>query len=72
MVSVVLYHCILCVSLLMDLFVLCVACLTVIVNMFGRGCYFMLFYVIEVFCVCGRALLDRPCMVFHRMCVLYL
>ena len=32
MVSVMLYPCILCVSLLMDLFVLCVACLTVFVN----------------------------------------
>ena len=27
-----LYHCILCVALLMDLYVLCVACLTVFVN----------------------------------------
>ena len=32
MVSVILYPCILCVALLMDLFVLCVVCLTVIVN----------------------------------------
>ena len=32
MVSVMLYPCILCVALLMDLFVLCVACLTVLVN----------------------------------------
>ena len=32
MVSVMLYPCILCVSLLMDLLVLCVACLTVFVN----------------------------------------
>ena len=32
MVSVMLYPCILCVALLMDLFVLCVACLTVFVN----------------------------------------
>ena len=34
MVSVMLYHCILCVSLLMDLFVLSVACWTVFVFMF--------------------------------------
>ena len=27
---------------------------------------------IEVFSMCGGALLDRPCMVFHRMCVLCL
>ena len=32
MVSVMLYHCILCVVLLVYLFVLCVACLTVFVN----------------------------------------
>ena len=32
MVSVMLYPCILCVSLLMNLFVLCAACLTVFVN----------------------------------------
>ena len=42
MVSVMLYTCILCVTLLMDLFVFCVACLTVfvncLVNMFGCGC----------------------------------
>ena len=32
MLSVMLYTCIVCVVLLMDLFVLCVACLTVFVN----------------------------------------
>ena len=31
-VSVMLYPCIVCVALLMDLFILCVACLTVFVN----------------------------------------
>ena len=45
MVSVMLYPCILCVALLIDLFVLFVACLTVfgdtIRNMFGCGCYFV-------------------------------
>ena len=41
MVSVMLYPYILCVPLLMDLFVLCVACLTVFVNMFGCVCYFV-------------------------------
>ena len=30
--SVMLYSCIVCVALLMDLFVLCVACLTIFVN----------------------------------------
>ena len=42
---VMLYLSILCVALLMDLFVLCVARLTVcgetIRNMFGCGCYFV-------------------------------
>ena len=43
--SVMLYPCIFCVALLMDLFVLCVVCLTVFVNcllkqfaMCGCGC----------------------------------
>ena len=38
-------------------------------NMFGCVCYF----VVEcdgVLSVVGGVLLDRPCMVFHRMCVL--
>ena len=52
-VSVMFYPCILGVALLVYLFVLCVACLTVFV---GICC----------------ALLDRPCMVFQRMCVLCL
>ena len=43
MVSVLLYPCILCVALLMDLFVLCVVCLRIVVetirNMFGCCCY---------------------------------
>ena len=49
MVSVMLYRCILCVALLMDQFVLCVACLTVFVNYLvkqlaiclGVVCYFV-------------------------------
>ena len=60
--------CIFCIALSMDLFVLCVACLTrfmnfvveLIRNIFGCGCYF----VVE----CGGgALLDRPCMAFQRI-----
>ena len=65
MVSVMLYPCILCVDLLMDLFVLCVACLTVFVNYFGKQfaiCLgvnvILLFIVIEVFSVGGGALFD--------------
>ena len=77
--SVILYPCILCVALLMDLFVLCVACLTVFVNGLVKqfaiclGVFaVLLLNVMDVFSVGGGALLDRPCMVFQRMCVLYL
>ena len=66
-----------CVALLMDLFVLCVTCLTVFVNCLVKQfamCLgvvaILLLDVIDVFSVGGGALLDRPCMVFHRMCVL--
>ena len=62
-----------------DLFVLCVACLTVFVNclkkQFARclGVFaILLLMVMELLCVEGGALLDRPCMVFHKMCVLCL
>ena len=45
MVSVMLYPCRFSVALSMDLFVLCVACLTLFLiffcNMFGCGCYFV-------------------------------
>ena len=73
--SVMLYPCMLCVALLMCLFVLCVACLTVFVNCLLKQfamCLgvvaILLLIVIEVFSVCGGALLDRPCMVFQRVC----
>ena len=60
--SVMLCPCIFYVALLMYLFVLFVACLTVFVNC-----------LVKQFTMCGGgALLDRPCMVFHRMCVLCL
>ena len=32
----------------------------------------LLLKVMDVFSVCGGALLDRPCMVFQRVCVLCL
>ena len=32
----------------------------------------LLLNVMDVFSVCGGALLDRPCMVFQRICVLCL
>ena len=75
--SVMLYYCMLCVALLMCLFVLCVACLTVFVNFLVKQfamCLgvvaILLLSVIDVFSVCGGALLDRTCMVFQRVCVL--
>ena len=78
-VSVMLYPCILCVVLLVYLFVLCVVCLTVFVNCLVKQfaiCLgvvaILLLNVMEVFSGGGGALLDRPCMVFHRMCVLCL
>ena len=79
MVSVMLYSCILCVALLVYLFILCVACLTVFVNCLVKQfamCLnvvaILLLNVMDVFSVDGGALLDRPCMVFQRMCVLCL
>ena len=72
MVSIMLYLCIFCISLLMDLFVLCVACLTVFVNCLVKrfAIYFgvvvvLLLNVMEVLSVYGSVLLDRPCMVFQ-------
>ena len=63
----------------MYLFVLFVACLTVfvicLVKQFAMCLAVvavLLLNVMDVFSVGGGALLDRPCMVFHRMCVLCL
>ena len=77
--SVVLYPCMFCVALSMDLFVLCVACLTVFVNWLVKQFVMclgvvtiLLLNVMDVFSVCGGALLDRPCMVFQRVRVLCL
>ena len=68
-----------CVALLMYLFVLFVACLTVFVNCLVEQFAMclgvvavLLLNVIDVFSVGGGALLDRPCMVFHIICVLCL
>ena len=79
MVSVMLYSCFLCVALLMVLFVLCVACFTVFVKCLVKQfaiclgvVVILLLNVMEVFSVGRGALLDRPCMVFQRMCVLCL
>ena len=71
--------CIFCVSLLMYLFVLFVECLTVFVNCLVKqlviclGVFvILLLNVMELLSVVGGALLDRPCMVFHIMCMLCL
>ena len=57
----------------------CVVCLTVFVNYLEKQfaiCLsvvdILLLKVMEVFGVGGDALLDRPCIVFQRMCVLCL
>ena len=77
--SVMLYPCIFCVALLMYLFVLCVACLTVFVNCLMKlfaitlgVVVILLLNVMEVLSVGGGALLDRSGMIFQRMCVLCL
>ena len=62
-----LYPCVLCVALLMDRVVLCVACLTVFVNCLVKQfamclCVIanLLLNVMEVFSVCGGALYGLP------------
>ena len=61
----------------MGLFVWCVACLTVFVNGLVKqfviclGVFvILLLNVMKLFSVVVCALLDRPSMVFHRVCVL--
>ena len=57
----------------------CFVCLTVFVNCLVKQfatCLgvvaILLLNVMDVFSVYGGALLDRPCMVFQRVCVLFL
>ena len=71
MVSVMLYPCIFCVDLLMDLFVLCGTCLIVFVNclmkqfaIFLGLVVILLLNVMEVLSVGRGPLLDSPRMVF--------
>ena len=66
--SVMLHPCMLCVALLMCLFVLFVACLVKQFAMCFGIVAVLLLNVMDIFSVGGGALLDRPCMVFHRMC----
>ena len=49
--------------------VLCVACLVEQFAMCLGVVAILLLNVMDVFSVCGSALLDRPCMVFQRVCV---
>ena len=73
MVSVMLYPCIICVHLLMDMFILCVACWTVFVNCLVKQfaicmdvVVILLLNVMEVLSVWVGALLDIP---FSKECV---
>ena len=75
--SVMLYPCMLCVALLMCLFGLCVACLTVFVNCLVEQfaisldmVIILLLNIMKVLSVYGDALVDSPCMIFKIMCVL--
>ena len=78
-VSVMLVVCSLSVLLSMCLLVLCVLCLTVLVNRLlnepaicvGDVIVFSL-KVIELFLGCVGVLLDNPCIIFQRVCVLCL
>ena len=65
MVSVMLYPCMFCVALSMDLFVLCVACLTVFVKQFAiclTVFVILLLNVMELLCVVGSALFN---LIYH-------
>ena len=66
--SVMLYPCMLCVALLICLFVLCVACLTVFVNCFVKQ--FEISLVVFVILLLNVMELGYTMYVFQRMCVL--
>ena len=77
MVSVILVVCSLCVFLSMCLFVLCVLCLTVLVNCLLNAfaicvCKVNVFSlkVMVLFLGCVFCLLVNPCIVFQRVCVI--
>ena len=79
MVSVMLYPCMFCVSLSMDPFDLCVACLTLFVNCLVKQYAICLGVMIilmlngmELLIVVGGAILERLCMASNRMCVLFM
>ena len=76
--SVKLYPCILCVALLVYLFVLCVACsVNCLVKQFAMCLDVVAILLLNVMDGFSGgegegALLDRPCVVFQRMCVVCL
>ena len=69
--SVMLYPCMFCVGLLMDLFVLCVACLTVFVICLVKQFAISLgvFAILLLNVMDLLSVVDRPYMVFQKMCV---
>ena len=74
MVSVMLYPCMLCIALIMDMLVLCVACLTVFhqtIHNIMSVVVILLMNVMKVLSVGGGALLDTYT-VFQIMCMLCL
>ena len=76
--SVMLYPYIFCVALVNGyVFLVCCVylrmnCLVNQLAIFLDVVVMLLLYVMEVLSVDGGALLDRQCMIFQRMCVLYL
>ena len=66
MVSVMLYPCMFCVALSMDLFVLCVACLTVFVNCLVKHFAICLdvFVILLLNCLFLFVELDHRCLLF--------
>ena len=70
-----LYPCMLCVALLMLMCFVCCVFVNCLVKQFAvclGVVAILLLNVMDVFSVCGGALLDRPCMFFQRVCVLCL
>ena len=72
MVSVMLYHCFVLPCQWRCLFCVFVNCLVIQFAICLGVFVIVLLNVMELLCVVGGALLDRPCMVFQRMCVLCL
>ena len=73
--SVMLYPCMLCVALLKCVCFVCCVFVNCMVKQFAMCLAvvaILLLNVMDVFSVYGGALLDRPCMVFQRVCVLCL